>query len=172
MYCWQVWDLMTVLRCWWPIYYMETSLTKRCHQHHCQQTIHRSLRTKMPENIFKIPEDFGHVPKYQTVAFTRAKSQKIFHWDLLLNRTRWFRWIFQILKIMKFPKIFSYVDITGIFWHFRARFLTFWYSQNKKTRISKQFSDISVCDLFETPSMLYCCWLGNRPYVGNCFRQT
>ena len=125
MYCWQVWDLMTVLRCWWPIYYMETSLTKRCHQHHCQQTIHRSLRTKMPENIFKIPEDFGHVPKYQTVAFTRAKSQKIFHWDLLLNRTRWFPWIFQILKIMKFCKIFptlTYQEFSNIFvpvfWHF------------------------------------------------------
>ena len=84
-----------------------------------------TVETVTYQNARKNFQDSRRVPKYQKVAFTRAKSQKIFHWDLLLNRTRWFRWIFQILKIMKFCKIFptlTYQEFSNIFvpvfWHF------------------------------------------------------
>ena len=75
--------------------------------------------------------------------------------NVFLNRTCWFRWIFQILKILIFSKIFWYVDIKGIFWQFHPYFLTFWcwvifltiwYFENKKSGISKKFSEISVRD--------------------------
>ena len=46
--------------------------------------------------------------------------------NAFLNRTCWFRWIFQIFKILIFSKIFWYVDIKGIFWQIHPYFLTFW----------------------------------------------
>ena len=90
--------------------------------------------------------------------FNISKLYKIF--CALLNRTSWFRWIFQILKILKFSKIFWYVDITGIFWDFGTGWF-FWHfgtPRTKKSRMFKNFSKILVRDqTFTITNSLYLC---------------
>ena len=82
-------------------------------------------------------------PKYQNLRKIYGKiitenSQvycKKLNFSALLNTTRCFRCAIEVLIILGF-KIFWNVDIEGMFWHFRTRFLTL--------LILGHFSDIFV----------------------------
>ena len=123
------------------------------------------LHTKISEKFFKILEEYQNIRKLKNIESTKISENWIlkyqnlrkimgttiidnsllyctkWNFNALLIRTRWFRWLFQILKFLKFSEIFWYIDITGFFWDFGTHFLTFWYwaiflrfwySQNEK----------------------------------------
>ena len=90
-----------------------------------------------------------------------------------LNRTRWFRWIFQIFKILKFPELSWYFDITefsdvsvpiffyfstwSFFWHFGTHirkksrmlkfFLRFWYGTTAECRNRRNKIEKIGCEI-------------------------